>query len=245
VDCGLSGKVALVSGAASGIGRACSELLAAEGAGVVCADVDARGATAVAEAVGGRAAVGDVTREDDVRRLVAEATEDDDRLDVLVTCHGVFQDTPAPEITVADWDRVQSVNLRGTFLLCRAALERMVTRGRGSIVTIGSLAGQVGGLQAGAGYAASKAGVAALTKSLARHAGPHGVRVNCVNPGMIETPMTDAWPASAREGVIARTPLGRIGTAQEVAAAVVWLASDCAGFVHGAHLDVNGGLHMD
>jgi 3-oxoacyl-[acyl-carrier protein] reductase len=245
VDCGLAGRIALVTGAASGIGRACSELLAAEGAHVVCADLDADGARAVADAIRGRAAAGDVTREDDVRRLVAEAADGGDGLDVLVTCHGVFQDTPAPEITADDWDRVQAVNLRGTFLLCRAALERMVPRGRGSIVTIGSLAGQLGGLQAGAGYAASKAGVAALTKSLARYAGPHGVRVNCVHPGMIETPMTDAWPAAAREGVIARTPLGRIGSAEEVAAAVVWLASDCAGFVHGAHLDVNGGLHMD
>lgn len=234
-----------MTGGASGIGRACCLALASEGAHVVCADLDPDGAGAVAVEARGTAATGDVRREEDARRLIDQAVEAGGVIDVLVTSHGVFHDTPAGEISGEEWDHVQSVNLRGTFLVAQAALAHMLPRGRGSIVLIGSLAGQVGGLHAGAGYAASKAGVAALTKSLARYAGLRGVRVNCVNPGMIETPMTDAWSQDVRASVVEQTPLGRIGTADEVAAAVVWLASDQAAFVHGAHLDVNGGLHMD
>ena len=118
-------------------------------------------------------------------------------------------------------------------------------RGRGGSSPIASLAGQTGGLAAGATYAASKAGVAALTKSIARFAGPHGITANCVNPGIIETPMIAAWPWEVLERTVAQTPLGRMGKPEEVAAIVVMLASDGAGFVHGAHIDVNGGLFMD
>jgi 3-oxoacyl-[acyl-carrier protein] reductase len=238
---GLGGKTALVTGAGGGIGRACAAAFAREGALVVCADLDRELADYAAGAVGGRAVVGDVSDPGGARRVVEEAGAPD----VVVTGHGIFQATAAPDIEADEWDRVQAVNLRGTFLVCQVALEQMVPRRSGSIVTIASLAGQVGGLQAGAGYAASKAGVAALTKSLARYAGPHGVRVNCVNPGFIDTSMTADWPAEAKESVVSRTPLGRIGTPEEVAEAVVWVASDRAAFVHGAHLDVNGGLHMD
>jgi 3-oxoacyl-[acyl-carrier protein] reductase len=241
VEMGLAGKTALVTGAAGGIGRACAQALAAEGARVVCSDLDRVGAEQTATQIGGASTAGDVTNPDDVRRIVEGAGE----LDVVVASHGVFQDTRLPDITAEEWDRVQAVNLRGTFLLCQASVARMLPRRRGSIVAIASLAGQVGGLQAGAAYAASKAGVAALTKSLARLAGPHGIRVNCVNPGFIDTTMTAGWEPDARERVIGSTPLGRIGTAEEVAAAVVWLSSDQAAFVHGAHLDVNGGLYMD
>jgi 3-oxoacyl-[acyl-carrier protein] reductase len=245
VDVGLGGKTALVTGAAGGIGRACCTALAAEGARVVCSDLDEHGAAATAIALDGLSVGGDVTKPDDVARIVREASDLTGSLDVLVTSQGIFNAAPLVEIEAADWDRIQAVNLRGTFLVCQAALRAMAPRGSGSIVTIASLAGQVGGLHAGAGYAASKAGVAAFTKSLARHAGPQGIRVNCVNPGFIDTAMTEDWSEEARDGVIGRTPLGRIGTAEEVAAAVVWLASEQASFVHGAHLDVNGGLHMD
>ncbi len=187
----------------------------------------------------------DVTDADDVRRLVTKIVEDFGSLDVLVTCAGVFHATPFDEISAEEWDRIQAVNLRGTFLTCQAAVKAMIPNGRGRIVTIASLAGQVGGLAAGASYAASKAGVVALTKSVARFAGPHGITANCVNPGVIETPMIAAWPPDVRERTVSATPLGRAGTPEEVAGVVLWLASDAAAFVHGAHVDVNGGLHMD
>jgi 3-oxoacyl-[acyl-carrier protein] reductase len=199
-----------------------------------------------AEELGDRA-VGvqvDVTRPEDCRRLVAEATGRGDGLDALVTCAGIFHATPFDEITPEEWDRILAVNLRGTFLTCQAAVEAMLPRRSGRIVTIASLAGQTGGLAAGAAYSASKAGVAALTKSIARFAGPHGITANCVNPGVIDTPMTAAWPPEKKDPTIAATPLARMGTADEVAAIVVVLASGLAGFVNGAHVDVNGGLLM-
>ena len=245
MEAGLDGKTALVTGAAGGIGRACCAALAAEGARVVCSDVDGQAAAMTALTLGGHPVAGDVTSAEDAERMVEETVSLTGSLDVLVTSHGVFHSTPLMEIEPGDWDRIQAVNLRGTFLVCRAALRAMTPRGSGSIVTIASLAGQVGGLHAGAGYAASKAGVAAFTKSLARQAGGLGIRVNCVNPGLIDTAMTEAWSEDALHEVVGRTPLGRIGTPEEVAAAVTWLASDLASFVHGAHLDVNGGLHMD
>ena len=207
--------------------------------------MDGQAAAMTALTLGGHPVAGDVASAEDAERIVEETVGLTGSLDVLVTSHGIFHSTPIAEIEPDEWDRIQAVNLRGTFLVCQAALKAMAPRGSGVIVTIASLAGQVGGLQAGAGYAASKAGVAAFSKSLARAAGPLGIRVNCVNPGFIDTAMTETYPDDVRADVIARTPLGRIGTAEEVAAAVVWLASGQASFVHGTHLDVNGGLHMD
>lgn len=243
----LSGKAAIVTGAASGIGLCSARALAAAGARVVVADLDGPHAAKVAAELGG-GCVGvrvDVTDPSEVERMVGIAVDRLGQLDVLVTCAGIFHSTPFDRIDSGEWDRVQAVNLRGTFLCCQAALRVMMPRGQGRIVTIGSLAGQVGGLAAGASYAASKAGVAALTKSIARFAGPHGVTANCVNPGIIETPMIAEWPAAVRERTIGATPLGRAGLPEEVAAVVVVLASDAASFVNGAHVDVNGGLHMD
>lgn len=245
MESGLAGKTALVTGAAGGIGRACCAALAAEDARVVCSDVDGQAAAMTALTLGGHPVAGDVANAEDAARMIEETVSLTGSLDVLVTSHGVFHSTALMDIEPAEWDRIQAVNLRGTFLVCRAALEAMTPRRSGSIVTIASLAGQVGGLHAGAGYAASKAGVAAFTKSLARQAGALGIRVNCVNPGFIDTQMTQAWSDDMRQDVVSRTPLGRIGSPEEVAAAVTWLASDRAGFVHGAHLDVNGGLYMD
>lgn len=243
----LGGKAAIVTGAASGIGLCSARALAGEGARVLVADLDGARATSAARELGdGCAGMRvDVTDPHEIERMVAAAVDRFGQLDVLVTCAGAFHATPFDLIDPGEWDRIQAVNLRGTFLCCQAALRVMIPRGSGRIVTMGSLAGQVGGLAAGAAYAASKAGVAALTKSIARFAGPHGVTANCVNPGIIETPMIAAWPADVRERTVGATPLGRTGLPEEVAAMVVVLASDAASFVNGAHVDVNGGLHMD
>jgi 3-oxoacyl-[acyl-carrier protein] reductase len=246
VDTGLADKTAIVTGAGSGIGLACSRALAAEGAHVVLADLDAASAATGAAALGERcsSAQVDVTSPDACRLLVETALERTGRLDVLVTCAGIFHATPFDQITAEEWDHIQAVNLKGTFLTCQAALRVMVPQRSGRIVTIASVAGQIGGLAAGASYAASKAAVVALTKSIARYAGPHGVVANAVNPGVIETPMIDAWPPDLKQRVIDQTPLGRAGTADEVAAVVLVLASDAAAYVLGAHVDVNGGMFM-
>jgi 3-oxoacyl-[acyl-carrier protein] reductase len=247
VNTGLAGKAAVVTGGASGIGLACANALAGEGARVILADLDEAGALRAAARVG-HACVGvrvDVTKPEECEALMDEAVSRFEGPDVLVTCAGVFHATPFDRITADEWDRVQAVNLKGTFLTCQAALRVMISRGGGRIVTIASLGGQTGGLAAGASYAASKAGVVALTKAIARYAGPHGIMVNTVNPGLIDTPMTAQWPSDVKERVLAQTPLARMGTAEEVAAMVCVLASDAAGFVHGAHVDVNGGLLMD
>jgi 3-oxoacyl-[acyl-carrier protein] reductase len=245
VDTGLEGKTAIVTGAAGGIGLASSRALASEGAHVVCADLDEVGAERTAVEVGGIGVGVDVTDPAACERLVEEATTRYGSLDVLVTCAGIFHDTPLDRITAEEWDRIQAVNLKGTFLCCQAALRAMLPQGSGRIVTIASSAGQTGGLAAGASYAASKAAVAALTKSVARFGGPHGIVANCINPGVIETPMIAGWPPEARERTVAATSLARTGTAEEVASVVVLLASAAASFVHGAHVDVNGGLLMD
>jgi 3-oxoacyl-[acyl-carrier protein] reductase len=246
METGLAGRTAVVTGGASGIGLACARALRAEGANVVLGDLDGPAAE-VAAAELGDGAVGiraDVASAEDAQRLVDVSVERFGALHVLVACAGVFHSTPFDRITPDEWDRIQAVNLRGTFLCAQAALAAMIPQGWGRIVTVASLAGQVGGLAAGAAYAASKAGVVALTKSIARFAGPHGVTANAINPGVIDTPMIAQWPLPSREATLAQTPLRRIGTPEEVAAVVVWLASDGAAFVHGAHVDVNGGLYM-
>jgi 3-oxoacyl-[acyl-carrier protein] reductase len=244
VETGLAGKSAIVTGGASGIGLACARAFAGEGASVLLADLNEEAAARAAKELAAHYVAADVSKPEDARRVVEEAVARSGGVDVLVTCAGAFHATPLDQIEVDEWDRIQAVNLRGVFLVSQAALAVMIPRRQGRIVNVASLAGQSGGLAAGASYAASKAGVAALTKSIARFAGPHGITANCVNPGIIETPMTAGWPSEVLERTIAQTPLGRIGKPEEVAAIVVALASDVASFVHGAHVDVNGGLFM-
>ena len=248
METGLAGKVAIVTGGSGGIGFACARALAAEGARIVLGDLDARVVAASAAELGAdvaAAATVDVAQPDDAQRLVDVALERFGRLDVLVASAGIHRATRVDELSREEWDLLLAVNLRGVFLPAQAALGVLVPQGSGRIVTIGSLAGQVGGLAASAAYAASKGGVIALTKSLARYAGPHGVTVNCINPGIIDSPMTAGWSQEDLARLTAATPLGRLGTIDEVAAAAIFLASDSASFVHGAHVDVNGGLLMD
>ena len=249
MDTGLSGQVVLITGAAGGIGRAASLAFAREGARLALADLNRPAAQRLAGQV---AALGtqafafqaDVSDRAAVHALVAEIQDRLGPVDVLVNNAGIFQAGPIEELSVEEWDRVLSVNLRGALLCAQAVLPIMKARRRGKIVNIASLAGQVGGIRAGAHYAASKAGVICLTKSLAKAAGPYGIHVNCINPGVIDTDMTRAWPAAWRDEFVTQTPLGRLGTPEDVAGAIVFLASRAADFIHGAQLDVNGGLHM-
>jgi len=251
METGLRGKVAVITGGGGAIGRACAGALAEEGAMVVVADLAQEAADAAAEVARARGVAADgiaadLTREDDVVALVRRVLDTYGRFDVLVNCAGIFQATPLEDLSLADWQRVLDVNLTSMFLCGREALRAMRAQGSGGrIVNIASLAGQVGGLAAGANYSVSKAGVSCLTKSMARAAGSSGITINTINPGPVESPMVEAWPPGQREVQLERIPLGRLGRPEDIAGAVVFLASDAASYIHGAHLDVNGGLHMD
>lgn len=245
----LDGRVALVTGAAGGIGAATARALAEAGASVLATDVDEAKVIQLAESIAaaGGVAAGrhlDVTHQPEVEAVVQEAVERFGALDILANVAGILDMTPLDQMTPDVWDRVLNVNLKGTLLPSLAALKVMKARRQGRIINIGSLAGQVGGIVSGANYAAAKAGVICLTKSLAKHAAPYGILVNCINPGIIESAMTAAFPPDSLAAMIASTPLKRLGRPEEVASVVVFLASDAASYITGASIDVNGGLHV-
>lgn len=246
MDTGLNGRVAAVTGAASGIGRASAIALAAEGCRILAADLDEDAVAALAAEQGkGWAALGaDVADAAGADSIAAAATARFGSLDVLVHCAGIYEIGDLASVDATEWDRVNAVNLRGTYLCARAAIAAMTPRGWGRIVTLSSLVAHTGGYSAGPAYVASKSGVIGLTRSLAVAAGPDGITVNCLCPGIIETPMTAVIDPDSKRETIARTPLRRIGAPEDVAAVVVMLCAEGAGYVTGAHLDVNGGLAM-
>lgn len=243
----FDGRRALVTGAASGIGRATALRLAAEGATVVAADIDDRLLERVPdEATPGSGrltpAAGDVSSEADVARLVADAVTLLGRLDVVVNAAGVLSFSRSHEQTLEGWDRLVGVNLTGTFLVCRQALPHLLAS-QGNIVNLASTTAHAGQAWAAA-YSATKGGVLALTRTLAVEYGKAGVRVNSVSPGAIATPMTAAveLPEGADARQLARNmPLGPFGSPDGVAAAIAYVASDEAAHVNGADLLVDGG----
>jgi NAD(P)-dependent dehydrogenase (short-subunit alcohol dehydrogenase family) len=238
---------ALVTGGASGIGKATCEALAREGYLVAVADRDEVGARAVADAIGGHAYAVDVSDETSVVTLFERvAAAFDGSLDALATPAGIIDMTPLLETSVATWRRVYDVNLIGTFLCIREGVKYM--RAGSRICTIASVAASLGGgLTGTAAYAASKAAVVALTRNAARELAARGIAVNGVNPGSVLTPMTaDAFRDPARRArLVAATPLGRAAEPAEIAEAIVWLLSPRASYVHGELINVDGGLLMD
>jgi len=243
----MRGKIALVTGAGSGIGRATALRLAAEGARVLCADLAGAAARETAELASkagaeALAVEADVTGEASCTRIVEEAVGRWGGLTTLVNCAGVRPAGRDPAPPPDEWSRVVAVNLTGTYLASRAALPALQQSGAGAVVNIGSIFGLVGG-SLSPSYAASKGGVVNLTRQMALQWAPR-VRVNCVCPGVIETAMTaellrdPAW----RDRMLERHPLGRIGRPDDVAAAILYLASDEASFVTGVALPVDGGF---
>src|SRR4051794_2319703 len=236
----FTAKRALVTGAGSGIGAAVARGLHAEGADVVLADLAGERAAAVAVDLGGervRAEALDVRDEAAVRAVAGD-------LDVLVNCAGIGSTTTAPDTALAVWEDVFAVNARGTFLTCKHAIPAMVARGGGAIVNLSSVAGLVG-LRNRAAYCASKGAVLALTRALAVDHVGDGVRVNAVCPGTVDTPWVRRLVedvGESLEALRARQPMGRLGRADEVADAVLYLASDAAGFVTGSAFVIDGGL---
>jgi len=243
----LTGRVALVTGSSRGIGRAVARQLAQQGAIVVAA---ARGdhADPVAReiaAAGGRAeAVAlEVTDRVSVERTIAEVLSHHGRLDVLVNNAGITRDQLLLRMKPADWDDVIATNLTGPFMCVQAVMRPMMKQRSGRIIAVSSVVGQTG--NAGqANYAASKAGLIGFAKSMAREVASRGITVNVVAPGVIDTDMTRALGDDVREKWSAQVPLGRLGTPEEVAAAVCFLASDEASYITGHVLAVNGGIYM-
>ena len=206
------------------------------------ADVNVEGADEVAASLGerARAVECDVRSKESLRGVIEAAGE----VDVMVNNAARTVSRPFWEIEHDEWDDVLAVNLRGVFFGCQLAGEHMRERGHGRIINLASLAGQQGGAVAGAHYAASKAGIIVLTKILAQELAPYGVTVNAIAPAAVRTPVMDEMPAERVEAVRQRIPVGRFGEAAEVGALAAFLASDEAGYVTGATLDVNGGLFM-
>ena len=241
----LEGRVALVTGAASGIGAACVQRFAAEGATVVGLDVNAvpQSEWPVRGAV--RFITVDVRDENAVRAAVSSVLQEHEQLDVCVNAAGVESFGTALDIDQAEWERVIGVNLTGTFLVCKHVLPVMVAAGRGSVVNLSSVEG-LEAIQNQPAYSASKGGVVLLTRNLAIDFGGAGVRVNCLCPGLVRTPMTEALfddaIAEIRDRFIAQHMLGRAGLPEEIAAAALFLASDDASFVTGHALVVDGGF---
>lgn len=237
----LQGKVALVTGAASGIGAACAERFAAEGATVLGFDLAAKPE--------GSPAVGwwevDVADEGSVQPAVEAAFAHDGHIDGLVNAAGVMSVGTAVDVDVDEWDRVLGVNLKGTFLVSKHVVGHMAAAGSGSIVNLASIEGLVG-FSGQVSYSASKGGVVLLTRTMAADHGLAGVRINCLCPGLIDTPMTAMLKEPGLEvlndAFRSWHLLGRAGRPEEVAAAALFLVSDDASFVHGAALTVDGGF---
>ena len=241
MDAGLEGRVAVVTGAASGIGLATARALAQEGCQIVAADLNERsldyGEDWLPVAV-------DVSSPDVGDRIAQAAQSRWGRLDVLVACAGIYHTTALDDLTVEEFDRFQVVNVRGSMLCARSALSAMRQRQWGRIVLMSSMVVNTGGLAAGPAYVTSKAAIVGLTRSLVHAGGPYGVTANCVHPGIIESPMTAVLDPAIMAGAAERTPLKRNGKPEDVAAMIVMLCSEGAGFVTGARIDVNGGAVM-
>ena len=236
----LDGKLALVTGASRGIGRAIAQELAAAGAEVVIGYRSGKEeAESLASELGARAIQADVSSPDDAKRLVEEAGD----VDVLVNNAGLTRDGLLARMSDDDWRTVIDTNLSSVFYTCRAVTRPMMKKRRGAIVNISSIVG-VHGNWGQANYAASKAGIIGFTKSLARELGSRNVRANVVAPGYVKTQLTDVLPEEATAAMVQATPLGRVAEPAEIAGAVRFLASDDAAFITGEVLLVDGGLGM-
>jgi len=244
----LKGRIALVTGASQGIGRACALALAAEGATVVLgarneaklaevkAEIEAAGGVAEAFAL-------DVASEESIKAGAKAIVERFGKVEILVNNAGITKDGLVMMMKKADWDDVINTNLTGTFLLTQALIRPMMKNRWGRIINISSVVGRTG--QAGqVNYAASKAGMLGVTRSLAREVASRGITVNAIAPGYIETQMTAVLDDKVREAMMTQIPLGRAGSDAEIAASVVFLASEGAGYITGHVLDVNGGMFM-
>ncbi len=244
----ISGKIALVTGAAQGIGREIALALAADGADVAICDVNLEAAQKTAadiEATGKKslAIKANVASSADVSAMIEQVVEKFSRIDILVNNAGITRDGLILRMKDEDWDLVLSINLKGAFLCTKSALKYMTKQRAGTIINIASIVGAMG--NAGqANYVASKAGLIGLTKTIAREYANRGITANAVAPGFIETAMTQALPENVRQELAKQIPMGKLGTPGDVANAVRFLASPWASYITGQVVHVNGGMYM-
>ena len=245
----LENRAAIITGAASGIGAAIALRFAEEGARAAIVDIDRETGEDLANRIreSGKEAISilcDVTREDQVNQAVEQTVKEFGGIHILVNNAGISPLSPLEEITLEDWNLVLAVNLTAPFLFIKAAYDHIKNAGeKGRVINIGSLAGQIGGIAVGLHYTASKGGVLAVTKQLAKLLAPFRATANSIAPGTTDTPLVQAWPEETREALISKIPLGRLARPEDIANAALFLASDEAQFITGATINVNGGMY--
>ena len=245
----LQNKVAVITGSGMGIGLEIARSFARGGAKIVVTDIKAELAESAAQELraAGAEAIGiecDVSKSDAVERMLRWAAETFGGIDIVVNNAGILFSTPFEDISEDEWDLVQSVDLKGVFLVIQKSLPYLKRSVSPRIINISSVAGRMGSYNSGMSYVAAKGGVLSLTRGLARRLAVHGITVNAVCPGTIESDMITQWSKEAIEGLVKNIPLGRLGKPRDIAAAVTFLASEDAGFITGVSLDVNGGMYM-
>ncbi len=245
----VEGNVAVVTGGGRGIGFSIARELGRAGARVAVADIRPDLAEAAARelataGIDSLAMQVDVSSAASTQGMVEEVSARFGRLDILVNNAGINLFTPFEEVTEEEWDCVLDVNLKGVFLCSSAVFPLMRKQGKGTILNISSMAARTGGRASPVHYTSSKAGVIGITRSMALHLGKHGVRVNAIAPGVIQTEMTNSWSEETWSDFLKQVPLGRLGTTEDIARAALFLCSDAAGYLTGVVLDVNGGLVM-
>jgi len=246
----LKDRVAIVTGSARGIGKAIAWTFAREGAKLALVDVEKEKLETLQEQIRGQGGEAltlscDVSKVSQVKQMVDRVKKAFGRIDILVNNAGIIRRGTIETVTEEDWDRVMEVNLKGPFNCSKAVVETMKAQAYGRIVNVSSIAGKMGDITSAPGYGPSKAGLDALTKTLARQLAAYGIHVNGVAPHAIETEMSAEWPPEKRKAIVDAIPLKRLGKPEDVAEAVLFLASDTAAFITGEIIDVNGGSLMD